>query len=281
MRSDEPERPLISALIIARDAEADLPDCIDALTWVDEIVVVVDAASRDATEVVARSLADRVIVRLFDNFASQRNAALELASGDWIFAIDADERATPALAAEVLARISVGESAYSGFRVPIRSEVLGRPFRYSGTQHDLPLRLFRRGMGRWTGEVHETVDLEGAAGRLREPLLHRTLPDMKTFLRKMDAYTTLEAGRLSRQGRRPRRFDATLRPLWTFLKLYVGKRGFLDGPEGFAFCALSGVSAAVRGWKLRELCRTSDQSQVEQSERTRENSPLAIAGVRS
>jgi glycosyltransferase involved in cell wall biosynthesis len=223
--------------------------------------VVVDEASRDETLAIARHGADVVTVRHFDNFAGQRNAALDLASGDWVFAIDADERATPELAAEIrraVARPSGGDSAVwspSGYRVPIRSVILGRPFGFSGTQHDRPLRLFRRSAGRWVGAVHETVDLKGTAGVLRRPLLHSTIPDMGTFLRKINEYTTLEAIGFERAGRGPRVGDLTLRPVWTFLKLYFAKQGFRDGPEGFAFCALSGVSVAVRHWKQRERLR--------------------------
>lgn len=243
--------PRLSALVLARDEAENLPGCLAALAWADERVVVVDAASRDASEALARRLADRVLVRPFEDFASQRNAALELATGDWVLAVDADERATPELAEEVRAAIASG--ARDGYRVPIRSVVLGRAFRFSGTQHDRPLRLFRRGHGRWVGAVHETVDLRGSAGALRHALRHRTLPDMRTFLAKIDRYTSLEARRLAADGCPARASDLALRPVWTFAKLYLGKQGFRDGWEGFLFCALSGVSVAVRGWKHREL----------------------------
>jgi hypothetical protein len=76
---------------------------------------------------------------------------------------------------------------------------------------------------------------------------------MRTFMDKIDAYTTLEARDLHRSGRRFRARDVTLLPIWTFLKLYLGKQGFRDGLEGLMFCALSGVSVAVRNWKVREL----------------------------
>ena len=139
--------------------------------------------------------------------------------------------------------------------MPIASVVLGRAFRFSGTQHDRPLRLFRRGAGRWVGAVHETVHLDGEPGSLRHALTHSTLPDMKTFLEKMDQYTTLEARKLADAEVRPRWTDLTVRPAWTFAKLYLGKQGFRDGLEGLMFCALSGMSAAVRSWKLREIAR--------------------------
>ncbi len=249
--------PRITALIVARDEAANLADCLDSLAWADERAVVVDASSRDATEAIARARADRVAVRGFDDFAGQRNAGLALASGDWVFAVDADERATPELAAEIRAALADPRPSHVGYRVPIRSVVLGRPFRFSGTQHDLPLRLFRRDRGRWVGEVHETVDLRGTAGRLRAPLTHRTIPDMQTFLRKIDHYTTLEALRFHREGARSRPVDLTVRPAWVFAKLYLGKQGFRDGWEGLAFCALSGLSVAVRHWKHRELIRAA------------------------
>jgi glycosyltransferase involved in cell wall biosynthesis len=253
--------PRISVLVLARDEAANLPGCLESVAWADEVVVVVDDASRDHTLAIARRVADVVAVRRFDDFASQRNAALDLASGEWVFAIDADERATPALAAEIRKVVSSAPAqrgshrVRNGYRVPIRSEILGRPFAFSGTQHDRPLRLFRRAAGRWIGAVHETVALEGDTGRLRSPLLHSTIPDIKTFLRKVDEYTTLEAIKFEREGRKHHATDVALRPVWTFLKLYLGKQGFRDGLEGFVFCAMSGVSVAVRHWKHRERLR--------------------------
>jgi glycosyltransferase involved in cell wall biosynthesis len=240
-------------LVLARDEAATLPACLASLAWVDERVVVVDAASSDETESIARGFADRVVVRRFDDFAAQRNAALALATGDWVLAVDADERATPDLEREIRRILANAVNPHVGFRIPIRSEILGRPFRFSGTQHDLPLRLFRRDRGRWVGDVHETVVLDGSAGRLRQALRHRTLQNMETFLRKINTYTTLEARSFLREGRRPRFGDLALRPLWTFAKLYLGKQGFRDGREGLVFCALSGLSVAVRSWKHREL----------------------------
>ena len=252
----EPEpRPTVSALIVARDEAHHLPDCLASLAWADETIVVVDSRSTDATEAIARARATRTVVRPFDDFAGQRNAALALATGDWVLAVDADERATPELAAEV--RRAIADRAEIGHRVPIRSIVLGRPFRFSGTQHDLPLRLFRRDRGRWVGRVHETVDLAGPVGQLSANLTHRTLPDVATFLRKIDHYTTLEARQFHERGEPFRPIDVTVRPAWVFAKLYLGKQGFRDGLEGLAFCALSGLSVAVRHWKHRELIRAA------------------------
>jgi hypothetical protein len=259
--------PTVSALILARDEALNLPACLGALAWADERIVVVDPMSRDATLTIARGLADRVIVRPFDDFASQRNAAHAVARGDWVFAIDADERSCPAQAAEIRERIAA-PGMVAGYRVPIRSTILGRRFRFSGTQHDWPLRLFLRTSGRWVGEVHETVRLDGEVGRISVPLEHATLPDVRTFLAKINAYTTLEARRMAREGMKPSAIDLALRPLWTFGKLYVGKQGFRDGYEGFLFCALSGLSVAVRQCKLREMVGRPEDESVRLASRT-------------
>jgi glycosyltransferase involved in cell wall biosynthesis len=247
--------PRISALILAKDEAANLPNCLATVAWANEVIVVVDRSSRDQTEAIAKRGADLVAIRTFDDFANQRNAALELASGEWIFAIDADERATPELASEIRRVVSDPGQGHNGYRVPIRSMILGRRFKYSGTQNDRPLRLFKRGYGHWTGTVHETVNLDGTSGLLENGLQHRTIPDMQTFLRKINEYTTLEAIKFHREGRKYRPSELAIRPFWTFLKLYFGKLGILDGLEGFAFCSLSGFSVAVRHFKHRELTR--------------------------
>ena len=245
----------ISVLILAKNEAENLPECLATVDWANEVIVVVDRASRDETQAIAQRGASLVAIRTFDDFAAQRNAALDHATGDWVFAIDADERATAELAAEVRRLTADPQVRHAGFRVPIRSVILGRPFAYSGTQDDRPLRLFRRGLGRWVGAVHETVDLRGTAGSLAHPLRHRTIPDMQTFHRKINKYTTLEAIKLEREGRPCRPADLALRPAWTFAKLYLAKQGFRDGLEGFVFCAMSGLSVAVRHWKHRERLR--------------------------
>jgi glycosyltransferase involved in cell wall biosynthesis len=246
--------PRLSVLIVARNEETNLVACLDSAGFADERVVVVDACSEDATLELARRLADVVSVRAFDNFANQRNAALALTSADWVLSLDADERVTPELAAEIRIRLADPSNTSVGFRVPIKSEILGRPFGFSGTQEDLPVRLFLRDRGRWTGLIHETVAISGPIGRLEQSLEHRTLPNIRVFLGKIDHYTTLEACDLHEAGRRFRSSDVALRPIWTFFKLYLGKQGFRDGLEGLMFCVLSAVSVAVRSWKLRELC---------------------------
>ena len=138
-------RPTLTAAVITLNEAKKLPGLLGRLDWVDQIVVV-DGGSTDDTVEIARSFGCAVHHRPFDAFARQRNHALGLAAGDWVLSVDADERPTPRLAAEIRRRI--GRCRQNGFRVPIRSTIFGRPLRWSGTQHDLPVRLVRRGSAR-------------------------------------------------------------------------------------------------------------------------------------
>ena len=144
--------PVCWCLILARDEAANLPGCLASTCWADEVIVVVDRASRDQTELIAKRGADLVAIRTFDDFARQRNAA-----STWHRAIGCSpsmptSEAAPELATEIRRRaISDPSAPFTGYRVPIRSIILGRRFRFSGTQNDRPLRLFRRGHGQWIG----------------------------------------------------------------------------------------------------------------------------------
>lgn len=240
----------IAAAIIALNEQANLARLLPRLDWVDEIVVV-DGGSRDSTAQIARQHGCRVALRPFDTFARQRNYALDLVRADWVLSIDADERPTPRLVAEI--RAATAPATAAAFRVPIRSRIFRRPVRRSGTQDDRPIRLFRRALARWTGEVHEVLQVDGRTGRLRAWLEHDTLPDLRSFLVKMDRYTTLEAQARVLAGRAPRRGDRWLAPPREIFRRLLWKQGLLDGPAGWAFCALSGLSEWVLAEKHHRL----------------------------
>ena len=242
--------PTITAAIITLDEEPNLRELLPALDWVDEIVVV-DGGSRDATVRLARQTGCRVVSRRFDTFAAQRNHALRLCTSNWVLSIDADERPTPRLVGEIRHRIT--RSRASAYRVPIRSTIFGRPFRRSGTQDDCPVRLFRRRVARWAGDVHEVLRFPGRTGRLDAWLTHRTMPNLASFLVKMHRYTRLEARARLSAARPPRRRDAWIAPPREIFRRLIYKQGFLDGPAGWAFCLLSGLSEWVLAREHRRV----------------------------
>ena len=244
--------PTITAAIIARDEAPNLAELLPRLDWVDEVVLV-DGGSSDGTAGIAWAHGCRVACRRFDTFAGQRNHALRLARGDWVLSIDADELPTPQLVAEIRRRILVDR--YAAYRVPIRSSIFGRAFRRSGTQDDRPVRLFRRRLGRWTGHVHEVLRVSGRVGQLESWLQHRTYPSLEVFLAKMHRYTALEADARVAAGRPARWHDPWIAPAREVFRRLVWKQGLLDGPEGWAFCLLSGLSEWVLARRHRTLWR--------------------------
>lgn len=248
-------RPRISAAIIVQNEAPQLPGLIESLRFVDEVVIV-DGGSRDETLSLARELGCRTFLHPFETFAAQRNRAIDFTRGAWVLSIDADERPTPALAAELLEIVrhsERGEPQVTAYRLPIRSRIFGRRMRFSGTQDDRPVRFFRRDAARWTGDVHERLAVRGRIAEARGILEHTTLPNLQAFLRKMDRYTTLEAQARLHAGRRPRWRERWLAPWVEFGRRFLWKGGFLDGPHGWAFCALSGLSKWVEADKLRRL----------------------------
>ena len=244
----------ITTIVLALNEADNLRSLLPQLRWADETLVV-DGGSTDESVTIAESFGARTICRPFDDFASQRNAALSAASGDWVLYVDADERPSSRLAEEIRRRIGVG--GCRGYRVPIRSTIFGRRFRFSGTQDDAPLRLVARTAGVWSGAVHEQFSAEGAIGLLDSHLEHFTLPTVPAFLGKMQRYTTLAAEARVRDGCMPRAADVWLRPLLELFRRLIWKHGWLDGPEGWAFCGLSALSEWLLANKHRRQWRAS------------------------
>lgn len=237
-----------SVAIIALNEEAHLPGLLERLAFADEVVVV-DGGSSDQTVAVARRFGCKVIERPFDSFANQRNAAIAACTGDWVLSLDADERPSAALIDEIFAAIET--SRHSGYRIPIRSRILGKPVRRSGTQDDCPVRLFRREAGRWTGDVHERLVVAGRIGKLERWIDHDTLPDWNAFLSKIERYTTLEAAGRVEAGIAPRPLAAWIAPPREIFRRLIWKQGLLDGPAGWTFCLLSGYSEWILARKHR------------------------------
>ena len=243
--------------MIARDEEDRLPGALASAAFADEIVVVVDAASADRTEVIARASGARVLVRPFDGFGRQKNAAAEQASNRWILSLDADEIVSPELAVEIRARLSeralLGPSeAPVAYRVPICLEVLGRTLRFGRDTVVRPLRLYDRERARFGDEpIHEKVIPRGPVDALDETILHRSYRDLSHYMAKLDLYTTLAAEAKWAQGKESPRFLG-LRVLWEFFDRTVLRLGFLDGTSGLTFAALSAGSTLLKYLKLRE-----------------------------
>lgn len=252
-------RERLSITIVARDEEDRLPSTLASVAFADEIVVAVDAATTDRTAEVARAAGARVIVRVFDGFGPQKNAAADAASFPWILSLDADEIVLPELQAEIEATLAASaadpRSAAVAYRIPIHLEFLGRVLRHGRDTVVSPPRLYRRDAARWSdAKVHEKVVAEGPVGTLRGRILHRSYRDLTHYLEKLDLYTTLGAEAKAASRRRPPPF-LLLRVVWEFLDRSVLHLGLLDGMAGLIYAALSSGNTLFKYMKLRALVR--------------------------
>jgi glycosyltransferase involved in cell wall biosynthesis len=240
----------LSAIVITRNEEKRISDCLASLAFADEIIVV-DNGSSDATREIARTAGARVHdAPDWPGFGPQKNRALDLATKAWVLAIDADERVTPELREEIQAVVR-SASREDAWDMPRRSSYCGQFMAHSGWYPDRVTRLFRRGSARFSEDVvHERLVTDGAVGHLRHHLLHETFEDLSAVLVKVDRYSTLGAQRLLQQGRRTSLAGAIAHGAWAFLRTYLLQRGFLDGRMGFVLAVSNAEGTYYRYLKL-------------------------------
>ena len=232
--------------------------CLASLDFCDEIVVV-DSHSTDATREVAAAAGARVIERDWPGHVAQKEFAIRAARHEWVLCVDADERVSPALRAEMLALRDAGFPVHAGWRFPRLSSYLGEPVRYGTWYPDRQLRLFDRRRGRWSGhDPHDRVELEGSIGRLEGDLLHDPYRDLSEHVRTIDTYTTLSAQGMHERGRRASLLDVAFRPVLRFVGFYVFGRGFLHGWRGLVLSALHAHNGFLKYAKLLILNRGAD-----------------------
>jgi glycosyltransferase involved in cell wall biosynthesis len=244
--------PSVSVAVIALDEEERLRACLESVAWADEVVVI-DSGSGDKTVPIAREFTDRVLFHAWEGYGAQKNFALAQCHGDWILSLDADERVSEPLRAEIDATLAAGP-AEIGFRIPRQNFFQGAWVRHGGWYPDLQLRLFRRGRGTFTGSaVHESVRVDGPVGRLKAPLVHQSYRGVADFVARANRYSELAARELAGTGRGGSLADLLLRPSWRFLSMYVLRAGFLDGWRGFILAVLYAHYVFLRAAKVREL----------------------------
>jgi glycosyltransferase involved in cell wall biosynthesis len=251
----------LSAVLITRDEEHNLPAALRSLAFCDEMVVL-DSGSADRTRELAAAAGARVELGTpWPGFLEQRSRATALARHDWVLALDADERVTPALRDEIEGLRQRGFDR-AGYRIPRVAHYLGRWIRGTDWYPDTQLRLFDRRQGRWTGaHVHESVSVDGPVGRLRGELEHYPYRNLAEHLQTIDRYTTLWARQSREAGRRARPLETLLTPSWTFFRSYLLRGGFRLGWPGFAVSALGAHYTFVKLAKLRESERAPEPSE--------------------
>src|SRR3989338_5090036 len=246
-------KPAVSVVVIARNEEANIAECLESARWAGEIILV-DDDSTDQTREIAKRYTDRVLFRKMENEGRHRNWAYAQASNDWVLSLDADERITPELAEEVI-RLLAGKPAFKAYAIPRRNYIGDYWLRYGGEYPAPQVRLFLKKEFRYEeAEVHPRALMEGATGFLVSDIVHYSHKDIADYLRSLNSHTSLEARKWVTDGRRMSLGRAVWRALdRCFYRRLLRKKAYKDGIYGIAIAFFSGVYQIVIYLKYREL----------------------------
>lgn len=222
---------MLSAIIIAKNEQRHLADCLSSIDFADEIIVI-DDHSTDNTATIAQHAGAIVFTRAMNgDFAAQQNFAIEQARGDWLLFIDCDERVTPALATDIQRVIHEAPCAY---RLRRLNHFAGQRVRFGTLRPDSVVRLLPNDNVCFVGRVHQTLQHDFAEKTLKPPMLHYTYSSWTQYYQKFEHYTRISAQQMAARGKTVSFFrDIIFRPLWAFLKMYVIHGGCLDGKIGW------------------------------------------------
>jgi glycosyltransferase involved in cell wall biosynthesis len=245
------QSPELTAIILAYNEAAHITDCIQSLNWVDRILVFVDSHSDDETATLAEAAGAEIGLSKFENYAQQRNAALDSICTDWVFFVDADERGTPKLGAEI--RHVIAERPERGWEVPRHNYIFDKLTLGAGWYPDYQARLFKYGQVRYERPVHELAVVNGDIGQLENPLIHYNYRDVAHFHATQQKYTDYDAGILYQDGIHPKPQNYVLQPWRQFWWRFVTLNGYKNGAHGLHLSLLMGYYEWVKYRKLRRL----------------------------
>ncbi len=244
----------LTIVILTKNEADNIIDCLDSLNGIGEILVV-DSGSTDDTIQLAEAGGARTVYHAMDDdgFAGQRNFALSQVHTDWVFYIDADERLTAEAAAEIARCVSKGEHAV--YSIVRHNVVFGQRMRHGAHAPDRCIRLFPVQGAHWEGEVHEGVHFSALLPQktLQHTMLHYTYKSWQGYFDKFNRYTSLGAEKLAARGKKAGWAKLFLDPPFTFIKMYILKRGFLDGYLGFVMSVTAAMNVWVKYLKLQQL----------------------------
>ena len=247
----------LSVVIIARNEEKKIKECLESVKWADEIILV-DNGSSDKTKDIAESFNAEIIDYKNGSYSDLRNEGLRKSRGKWILYVDADERVDESLRKEIITEIRKSKNKYNSFAIPRRNTVLGRVMKHGGWWPDYVKRLFRKDkLKKWKGDLHEEPQFEGEMGHLKNPLIHIKEDNLTEMMDKTNKWSEIEAELMYKAGH-PKmnvlRFaSAIFREFWLRM---IRNLGFLDGPEGIIFSLYQVWSKFISYAKLWELQNT-------------------------
>ena len=242
----------ISAVIICKNEERNIQRCLESLDFVEEIVVV-DSGSTDRTVEICKRFTDRVFYHPWAGYVEQKNYALAQATHEWVLSLDADEVVSAKLKGNIRKALKNNKGKYNGYRLNRHVYYLGRWINHCWYP-EYKIRLFKKSKGEWVGKnLHERVKLEGKYCDLPGDLNHYTYRNISQHLCTIDFFSSTAAKEKFEDGKSANLFTLLLHPVFQFFKLYVLKRGFLDGMPGFIIAVLSAYYTFLKYAKLWEM----------------------------
>jgi glycosyltransferase involved in cell wall biosynthesis len=239
------DRTPVTVVIPTLNEAVQIGEAVTELTWADEVIVV-DGGSTDDTAAIAQGAGARVLFVPGQTIAGQRNAGIEAARNEWILALDADERATVQLRAEVGQIVGGHNPTRAAYRMKFRNHYLGRELRHGPWGRDWHIRLFRRDRRYITNRVHEHLEPIDDVGTLTGPIIHYPYRDLAHHIAKIVKYARWGAEDLAARGRTAGLWELMMRPTWRFIRDYVVFGGWRDGVVGFVASAVSAFASFLK-----------------------------------
>ena len=242
----------ISAIIITKDEEHSIRECLQSISWVDEIIVV-DSESKDQTLKICKEFRAKIFTKSWQGFGPQKNEAIKHAKYKWILSIDADEIITPELKKEIIA-ITKSNNPSEAYSICRRSFYCGRLIKFSGWQSDFVVRFFQKKFCKFSDDlVHEKVLVNGVTLKTKSYMIHNAFENFEEVIKKINVYSSLSASMFYKKNRKSSLKKAILHAFWSFIKTYIIKLGFLDGKYGFMLSISNAEGTYYRYIKLMML----------------------------
>ncbi len=245
----------LSAILITQDEERNIERCLESIKEVADEIIVVDSGSKDRTEEICKRYGIKWEHHDWAGFSEQKNYANGLATGDWIMSIDADEVLDDSMKAHLQKLKRDGFEEGCAYVMKRLTNYCGHWIRHCGWYPDAKVRVWKRGTAVWRGDVHEGLVYQEKPREivLDGDLLHYSYYTVNEHAARQQKYYTLAAQEAYRKGRRCTMLRVVLEPMWTFVRLYIFKGGFLDGHAGYLVCKLSAHYTMMKYANLREL----------------------------
>lgn len=248
----ENKKTKISVTVRTSNEEKNLRECLESVSWADEIVVV-DSKSTDNTVAIAREFTDKVVIQEWLGHIGQSQFATDQAKNLWVLHLDADERVSPELRDEILA-LDLNNSMCDAYEMPRRHFFMRQWIHHSAWYPDYKIRLFRKDRCKWGGYApHDEVKVKGRKEKLTQGILHYIYADIAHFAATKNRYSSLTAEDHFKNGRRARIIDFTLRPLYAFLYRFFFRLGIADGIAGFTISVMESHAVFMKYIKLYEI----------------------------